>query len=703
MGNKAESEMQDMGEELSVDEALRMTESLVNSLDDEDVNGFSSNPLSNNPYFRFLGFHEGEMVLANKRTAYIQYVKTDKLGSKVCLSLAPFEFWKGIAPRLNEKGQPTDGVMWERVMDLMFRASEDAGLWNDRNQHAQGACYDRGRVAFHTGEKVWMEHVGLMNPGDVQGEHCYTARIGARLPDFNAPFEAGSKEIRALLNIIKALAWREDSRALSEMTLFGYLQIAPMCGILSWRPHVWLDGARGDGKTWVVQNIVNRVLGPHCEMVKSNSTESGLRNLLHARSIPTVFDEAEGSSPRDKARMEEIISLARHTSSETDAVVAQGVSGGGASRRYEVSSMFFFASIATRIDKPSDKTRFARISLGPGLRGRDFVEQVEVPALKLMTDSFTDKFIARSVLRAKDAGEIIRVMTAALMLSGMERRVADVYGVFAAGAWMALRDGIPENEKMCLQFIKDEFGALEQIQSVNTDLSQDRDHDRVIRQILSSTRRIETANGPVSSEKVGILMQIVAGFSEKDDSLITVSDALRELNNMGIRPAKDGVACDPGEHVTHFLLHRKSDAIRTILEKTPYETGFAELILQAPGVRVASGSTRFRGAAPERGLLIPLCVLFGEDPEDTQDVAEPGQVLSEIAKHFVSEEPRNSGSSSVPISGPRYATSDPFEEGDAFMPPVKGNAIAKSDSEDSFPDIPWPEPEKVSKKNDSSG
>lgn len=652
--------------EPDIDQALMMAEQAIESFDEDADN----NPLSNNDYFRCLGYHEGEIVLMNKRTAFIQYVKVDKIGSKICLSLAPYDFWHAIAPKLNEKGQETDGVYWERIIDLLFRATEDAGLWNNRKQHEQGARFDRGRVAFHTGERVWMEELGLMLPGDVQGENCYTSRIGARLPEFDNAFEQDSSEIRGLLKIIKSLAWREDSRALSEMTLFGYLSMAPICGILKWRPHIWLDGARGDGKTWVVQNIVNKILGPHCEMVKSNSTESGLRNLLHARAVPIVFDEAEGSSARDKARMEEIISLARHTSSETDAVVAQGVSGGGASRRFSISSMFFLASIATRIDKPSDQTRFARISLGPGLRGTAFTEQVEIPAHKLFTEEFTDRFVARSILHAKDAENIIRVMTTALMLSGMERRVADVYAVFASGAWLALRDDIPADEYAALSFIQNEFGALEQIKTVNSDLSRDRDHDRIIRQIMSATRRIETANGPIVSEKVGVLMAIVTGNNEADDSMVTVNDAMRELNNMGIRPSINGSPCDPGPDVKEFLIHRRSEAIRSILEKTPYEAGFADILLQSPGVKLSPSTTRFRGASPERGLMVPVQRFIGDDEPDDSHFEEVATGISmSYQANRTATEPKpalNGATDQAPPKSTAMSGSDPFEE-DAYF------------------------------------
>ena len=651
MGNAKISKEEGVSpEDLDLEAAVRMTESLVSGDDEDDsLHPTVQDLLAENRYFRCLGYREGELVFANTRTAFIQNVKIKELGSKVFLSLAPMGFWNEIAPKLDEKGRETKGVNWEEVMDLVFRATEDAGIWNDRNQHEQGARFDEGRVVFHTGEKVWVDGIGVMNPGEVHGKNCYTARIGAPLPDFITPFEQDDPEVRKLLSIIKSLAWRPDSRGLSEMTLFGYLSIASVCGILKWRPHVWLDGARGDGKTWVVQNIVNRVLGQHCEMVKSNSTESGLRNLLHARSVPVIFDEAEGSSSRDKARMEEIISLARHTSSETDAVVAQGVSGGGASRRFAISSMFFLASIATRIDKPSDQTRFARISLGPGLRGTAFTQQVEVPALNLLTPEFTDRFIGRAAVRARDAERVIRVMTGALMMSGMERRVADVYAVFAAGAWLALRDGVPEDENEALSFISREFGALEQIRSVNADLSRDRDHDRVIRTLMSSSRRIETANGPVVTERIGMLLRIVAGRADDEDTLITARDALRELNDFGIRPSRGSEICDAGPEVTHFLVHRRSESIRTALDKTPYETGYAEILLQARDVRISTASVRFRGTTPERALVVPIEAFLGNEGPETPE-AGTGEAEAALTSALVSTayiRPDKSGESAV--------------------------------------------------------
>lgn len=698
-------ENQSSPDDLTVDEAIRMTESLVSDDDHSEHTLGAKEILANNPYFRCLGYHDGDLVFANIRTAFIQHVKIKEVGSKVFLSLAPTSFWNLLAPKMDDKGRPTKGANWEEVMDLVFRAMEDAGIWNDRNQHEQGARFDEGRVVFHTGEKVWVEGAGVMNPGEVQGKNCYTARIGAPLPDFNTPFEEESAEVRQLLSIIKSLAWRADSRGLSEMTLFGYLSMAPICGILKWRPHVWLDGARGDGKTWIVQNIVNRVMGAHCEMVKSNSTESGLRNLLHARSVPVVFDEAEGSSTRDKARMEEIISLARHTSSETDAVVAQGVSGGGSSRRFAISSMFFLASIATRIDKPSDQTRFARISLGPGLRGVAFTQQVEIPALNLLTPDFTDRFVGRAVVRARDVERIIRAMTGALVLSGMERRVADVYAVFGAGAWMALRDGVPEDEKDALAFISREFGALEQIKSVNSDLARDRDHDRVIRTIMSASRRIETSNGPTVTEKVGILMKIVSGRADDEDTTITIKDALRELNDFGIRPSKGSDICDPGIEVTHFMVSRRSESIRTVLEKTPYETGYAEILRQADGVRLSTDSVRFRSSAPERALVIPLEVFLGNDEPEIDDTPIPDQSLGFMrSKSYENEAAVFETPQSVPqqisVGNHKPATRPPDIQRSSRAPDTGalGSHHPLSDEEiknyqEFMDDIPWPDPE----------
>lgn len=566
-----------------------------------------------NNHFRCLGSDvSGRMFFMNMRAALIFESSTGSMSKTFLLRLADLDFWRQVAPQRDDRGI-TIGVNWDMATDFMFRETEEAGYWNGRREVRQGAKLDKGRIVFHTGERLWIEGRGvesIQSQGDHHLEYFYTQSSDYPMPDMENPFPQNSPEVRKLLDIIKRLDWRSESRNRATLSLFGYLTISPICGILKWRPHIWLDGSRGAGKTWVMQNIVNPTLGKYREMVKSNSTESGLRNLMNSRAIPVIFDEAEGTSQRDKSRMDEILSLARHTSSETDSVVAQGVSGGGSSKSYEISSMFLLSSITNRITSPADRTRFARLSLASGLRGDDFTQTIEIPARDLITPQFSSRLIARMIIQAKNAEVVVDRMVRTLMSHNMERRIADVYGVFAAGCWMALRDDVPESEAEASAFIQQEFGAIRELIEINEELTTNRDHEVILSSIMSHAARIDTQNGSPVTESVAVLLRIAAGVIE-DDSNVSPRDAFRVLSDMGIRPANDTTPVDAGSDtgVTTFLIHKASPVIKKILNDTPYDSNYADILRQSP--RITMGKTvRFRSLSHDRPVVVPV-QMFG--------------------------------------------------------------------------------------------
>lgn len=589
--------------------------------DDDDIDDPSEsdksrkkgrNLIRKNNFFRCLGSDvTGRMFFMNMRGALIFEASTGNMSKTFLLRLADLEFWRQVAPQRDDRGV-TIGVNWDLATDFMFRETEEAGYWNGRREVRQGAKLDKGRIVFHTGERLWIEGRGvesIQSQGDHHLEYFYTQSSDVPMPDMENPFPANSPEIRKLLDIIKQLDWRSESRNRATLSLFGYLTISPICGILKWRPHIWLDGSRGAGKTWVMQNIVNPTLGRYREMVKSNSTESGLRNLMHSRAIPVIFDEAEGTSQRDKSRMDEILSLARHTSSETDSVVAQGVSGGGSSKSYEISSMFLLSSITNRITSPADRTRFARLSLASGLRGDDFTQTIEIPARDLLTPQFSSRLIARMILRARDAEDVVNKMVRTLMSHNIERRIADVYGVFAAGCWLALRDDKPESEAEASAFIQQEFGAIKELIEVNEELTTNHDHEIILSSIMSHSKRIDSQNGSALTESVAVLLRVAAGINE-DDSFVNAREAFRVLGDLGIRPGNGVTPCDPGgKEVTTFLIHKASPEIRKILSDTPYDSNYADILRQSPQITLGK-TIRFRSLNHDRALVVPV-QMFG--------------------------------------------------------------------------------------------
>lgn len=575
--------------------------------DNDDILGTAAARIAdfrNNPHFRCLGFLEGNYYFLNLRLGAVVSLPAARMKKENLISLAPLDFWMKTARSVNGKTGAV-GADWDRILDLIFRTSEQVGIWDERRVVGQGAVIDMGRIVFHTGSALWVEGIGTLDPGDFcDGQYFYTKRGEHPMPDMDNPFPADAPEVRQLLDIVRAVDWRKEDRSLSVMSLFGYMAISPICGVLQKRPHLWLDGAWGTGKSWLIQNVVNPVLGGYQETVKSNSTEPGLRVLLDSRSLPLVFDEAEGATAADRERLDKIISLARHTYTENDALVTQGTPGGGAVRRYAVRSMFLLASIATRLFSAADRTRFALATLDVNHDLAHFRENVERPAEILLRpeNNFSRRLMARMILNAHHIRPTIDIMVETFMRFNLQLRVADVYAVYAAGAWLALHDGAPADHREAVDFINREFGSLASIIEVNNDLSTDRDHDRLFRALLDHDERIDMG-GYAQTEPLGVLVRVACGYEV--DSAVTQRDALRTLSRLGMRPARGGEPARADDLADSLLVHRNSPSLQRILENTPYATGYADVMKQAPDVVTVRQVVHFL-TGKARALCVPL-------------------------------------------------------------------------------------------------
>src|SRR3546814_12688673 len=81
-------------------------------------------------------------------------------------------------------------------------------------------------------------------------------------------------------------------------SLAGWIAIAVICGALNWRPHVWLTGSSGSGKSWLLDNVIRPLIGAIAVYCQSNSTEAGIRQTLATDARPVLFDEAESEDAK---------------------------------------------------------------------------------------------------------------------------------------------------------------------------------------------------------------------------------------------------------------------------------------------------------------------------------------------------------------------------------------------------------------------
>lgn len=563
-----------------------------------------------NPYFRCLGHRDGQDYIINLEACHIYCLNAATYKPTNLLRLARKDWWMTYFP-----GIKPGTVNWEGAYDALISACCTEGIWEASREVGQGACIDDGRIVFNTGSVLYVEGLGVVPIREFRGDKCYTLGGTARMPAFDNPFGPNEPAILSFLDIIKSLDWQEERRDLSIMALFGWIAIGPIAGILSWRPHLWLDGPRSSGKSWINDNLIAPALGSYCLKVKANSTESGIRNGLNGKAFPLIFDEAEGETKADRERVDMIIRLARHSASDGTSVVLQGTSGGGGQRHFSIRSPFLFSSITPQLEAAADKTRFAHAHLGEGRGLEDFIRNIEGPARDLLTPQFSDRMIARIVMRAKDYHETQARMTEGLTRFGLERRIVDVYGTFATGAWLMLEDGVPESGVEAITFIQKHFKIVLQIKDFGMEVSNAKDHNRLFAALQSAVLHVDCrATGP-RRESIGNLIASASGF-DAGDSPLTQAEAIQALRNIGIRPVHE-VESEPGvmdwkfvrdgEQASAVVIHRNAAPLTAILEKSGYARSYSEVMLQARNVLPFAKVVRFSPTIGSfRAVIVPL-------------------------------------------------------------------------------------------------
>ncbi|MEW5423991.1 hypothetical protein HNS03_18915 [Amorphus sp. 3PC139-8] len=552
-------------------------------------------------HIRALGYDGGRFYLLPRATGQISIVSPQQLTRQALMSFVSYDDWQALFPADKSQRSPVD---WDRSVNAILEACRSAGVWDGFREMRHGARMDGGRVVFNSGSKLWVEGVGQnVSLFEMTGENVYTRAHDFGHPDFENAFSADDPDLCTYIDVVRSLAWRRDTEALSVMVLVGWLAVAPLCGLLSWRPHLWLDGPSGAGKSWILSNIIKPVLGRYLFSVDSTTTEPGLRRNLHASSIPVSFDEAESDGKQSRQRWEAILNLVRTAAASRGSRVVQG------DGTYFVNACFLFTSIVPQLRKTADVTRFARVSLGPPLPYSQFEARIASPAEELLASGeFSRRFLARVVQRSPALKQTQKAIIEALSREGLARRIADVYGTLAAGYWLVTQDGTLSSAADAAKWLAEQ-GVTRSIVDAAAAAAEHQDHVDLLNTILATSVRVD-ASGQSSYATISALVRRVAGLSEQDEHPYPETVAEAAIKPYGLRLHRREAALGGMEGAPPgLIIHRNWPRVRELLADTSYTGTYDAVLLQAPGARVVESPVRFEGVT-NRGIYIPLATLF---------------------------------------------------------------------------------------------
>lgn len=368
-----------------------------------------------------LGYDHGDYYYLASGSGQIICLTGERHKGMALLMLAPLSFWE-------HNFRARRGVDYIKAADYLIRLQEIQGPFNIGRLRGCGPWWHENRVVLHLGNRIvyGVENGELheVKPHEMPGEYIYERAPAVHFKLANPLPDNEAKKLPVLLS---HLAWQ---RPISAKYVAGWIVCALIGGALTWRPHLWITGKSGSGKTWVMTNIIRVLLGKMTKFFLSNTTEAGLRQSLKRDSLPVVFDEAEGEEKRARERLQLILALVRQSSSDTQGVIAKGTPGGNADT-FDVRSCFAFSSVNASLMQASDQSRVTVCELTKNYKMS--LDELEDELEILLTPEYIERLYTRCIRLVPVIRNNARLLAAAVRVHLGDQRAGDQIGTLMAG------------------------------------------------------------------------------------------------------------------------------------------------------------------------------------------------------------------------------------------------------------------------------
>lgn len=526
--------------------------------------------------FRALGYNGNSYYYLPRGTEQVAEVKKGSHTSPAeLMSLAPLEWWEMAYP----KGK-AGGADWQAAANDCMRACERRGIYSQDRERGRGAWYDAGRAVLHLGNRLLVDGQQMQIP-DHESEYIYTRQ---------APLEHGADAVPAtddeagkIADIFKQLNWHKP---VYGDLLAGWCLLAPICGALSWRPHVWITAQRGAGKSWVQDHVIQPMIGPAAMMVQGSTTEAGIRQRVRQDARPIVFDEAESEDQRSQNRMQTVIELARQASSDSSAEIIKGtVSGHGMA--FRMRSMFLLGSVNVSLSQAADESRFSVLSLATPAKTIEESERFSAFS-KLVDNTLTDEACASIRARAYQMMPVIRANCKTFARAVAEvlgsQRIGDQVGTLLAGAHAYKSSEVVTLEEARELVRHIDFSDAKEAEQVS-------DEESCLQRILQSQVRFDTEQGNVQRSLGEVIDMVIDGDTMFNFSSNSANDVLKRY----------GLTVEDGG----LIIANNHAELEKILQGSPWAAGWRRILARIDGAELPNNPVRFAGTR-SRGVKIPI-------------------------------------------------------------------------------------------------
>lgn len=559
----------------------------VDDEDDED----DEDPLVKNKHFTILGYDQGDYYLFSHAKKQVMRMRKGDISDIGLVEYAPLNWWEFHFPATGKAG----GVNKPMAAQWIFATAHNRGIYDPTRVRGRGVWRDKGRFVFHHGGHLSVDGVAT-HIDEIDSAYVYP--MARRMPEPSAT-PLTDEEGEHMVHVASMVRFTMPA---SAALMAGWVMLAPICGALPWRPHIWLCGGAGSGKTTVQRDYCQAAVNGLSVYAQGNSTEPGIRQKLRADALPVLLDEAESNDDREKMRIENILSLIRQSSSESQAETLKGTVTGD-SMNFHIRSTFCLCSINTLLNKKADTDRLTRLSIkSPDAGGKDEAhwEILKEELHKLSTDlTLPNRLLARAINMLPVIMESIKVFTKAAAKHFGTQREGDQIGTLLAGCWCLQKGHVPEPHEAMVLIKGYDW-------SEHTEDSDQDDSQRALESILNAKIRLGGGAGDLTVYEL-----VREAHTMERQGTFDTKEADRALRRHGIRlEEKEGV----------LLFGTSVPNLKALLAHSAYSSDVRGQLLRLKGAtKNADRSVRFNGSG-SKCVSIPLSLVLDGKPENQNEM-----------------------------------------------------------------------------------
>ena len=359
---------------------------------------------------RSLGYMDGTYFYSSSINGQIVELSPGQHTDHYLYQLAPKDYWDRKFGFNDHTGKLK--IDWSAVSSELKKQCHARGMFNPENIRGRGVWKDGINFVINDGQELY----GVPE----KTQYHYQKLVPVEYKTDNAITDS---EIHQLLNGFRLINFKNPN---DYINLAGWYIQAHIFACLPWRFHLWLTGAKGNGKSTVL-SWINDAL-PFA-VYTTSATAAGIRQALKNDAFPTIFDESESSEA-----VRQNIELARQMSTNSGARVFRGTSSGNGITS-NTQTIFLFGSIQVEELSSADASRIFISEIMPS-KGQSPENYA------LMQESFMNLIQNKARIFArvyKSLPSIIRsreVIRGCLMSQGVEARMADQLSSMAACFWV---------------------------------------------------------------------------------------------------------------------------------------------------------------------------------------------------------------------------------------------------------------------------